>query len=201
MESLCQRFPSVIELVLDNLDDKNLVNCREASRKMSEFLPKGRFFWMRIIKHYSAKFGSFENSWRQVIDKTSVEAIKELALEVQNFFGHSHKSNGFTITKIKQIAPLHIVVEQKNLKLCEHILDRTEDKNPKGDMTLFYTEVSIGSIFWPAPTPLHIAALKGHLQICSLMIGHIDVKEYINMLRNLMLTPLHLYIWLPLLDI
>ena len=51
------------------------------------------------------------------------------------------------------------------------------------------------------PTPLHIAALKGHLQICSLMIGHIDVKEYINMLRNLMLTPLHLYIWLPLLDI
>ena len=36
MESLCKRFPYVIELVLDNLDDKNLVNCREASREMQE---------------------------------------------------------------------------------------------------------------------------------------------------------------------
>ena len=108
---------------------------------MSEFLPKGRLYWIRVIKHYSAKFGSFENSWRQVIDKTSVEVITELAIKVKDFFGCSHKSDGFTITKIKKIAPLHIAVEQENLKLCEHILDRTEEKNPKGDITLFYRGV------------------------------------------------------------
>ena len=113
MENICQRFPYAIELVLDNLDDKNLVNCREASREMSEFLPKGRFYWIRFIKHHSAKFGSFEKSWKQVIDKTSVEVLKELALEVQNFFGRSHKSDGFNITRIKKIAQLHIAIEQE----------------------------------------------------------------------------------------
>ena len=153
MENICQRFPYAIELVLDNLDDKNLVNCREASREMSEFLPKGRFYWIRIIKNCSAKFESFENSWRQVIDKTSVEkswrqvinktsveVIKELALKVQDFFGSSHKSDGFIIASTKKIAPLHIAVEQENLKLCEHILDKTENKNPKGDMTLLSSQ-------------------------------------------------------------
>ena len=109
--------------------------------------------------------------------KTSVEVMKELALEVWNYFGRSHKSDGFTITRNKKIAPLHIVVEQENLKLCEHILDRMKDKNPKADMKLFYRGVFIYRVTY-APTPLHIAAFKGHSQMCSLMIGHIDVKEF-----------------------
>ena len=64
------------------------------------------------------------------------------------------------------------------MKLCEHILHRTEDKNPKGVMMLFFRGVSIGYRVTYAPTPLHIAALKGHLQICSLMIGHNDGKRF-----------------------
>ena len=28
------------------------------------------------------------------------------------------------------------------------------------------------------PTPLHIVALNGHLEICSLIIGHIGVKKF-----------------------
>ena len=64
------------------------------------------------------------------------------------------------------------------MKLCEHILHRTEDKNPKGVMMLFFRGVNIGSRVTYAPTPLHIAALKGHLQICSLMIGHHDGKIF-----------------------
>ena len=185
MKNICHRFPSVIELVLDNLDDKNLVNCREASREMSKFLPKGR---IRIIKHYSAKFESFENSWRQVINKASVEnswrkvinkTSVEVIKEVQDFFGRSHKSDGFIIASTKKIAPLHIAVEQENLKLCEHILDKTENKNPKGDMTLLSSQgVCKGYRVTNAPTPLHVAALKGNFQMCHLIIGHIDVKKF-----------------------
>ena len=70
MESLFQRFPHVIDMVLDKLDDKNLVNYKAASREMSEFLLKERFYWIRIIKHYSAYIGSFQNSWKQVIKNT-----------------------------------------------------------------------------------------------------------------------------------
>ena len=142
-------MPSVIELVLDNLDDKNLVNCREASREMSEFLPKERFYWIRIIKHYSAKFGSFEKSWKQVINKTPIAIIKELAVEVQNFFGlFSHPSVGYKIVNIEKIAPLHNAAIQENLKLCEHTLNKTEDKNPKSDMKIFYKGTCCYSAEW-----------------------------------------------------
>ena len=186
MESLCQRFPHVIELVLDNLNDKSLVNCREASREMFESLPKGRFYWIKIIKHYSATFGSFEDSWRQVIYKTSVEIIKELAVEVQQSFAvHNDLDdllpNDLNIHRRK--APLHIAAERGNLKLCEHILEKTEDKNPSGYMNLIYES-----------TPLHIAAKKGHFTIYSLIMGHIDVNEFeVDPLRNPCYnTPLHL---------
>ena len=40
-----------------------------------------------------------------------------------------------------------------------------------------------------APTPFHIAALKGHLQMCSLMINHIGVKEFDVDIDG---TPLHM---------
>ena len=166
MESLCQRFPNVIELVLDNLDDKSLVNCREASRKMSELLPKGRFYWIRRIKKYNTSFRSFKTSWRQVINKTSVEIIKELAVEVQNFFINHAKYWVYFDTTAKNIAPLHIAAEQGNFKLCEHILKKTEDKNPLGDMHIVYET-----------TPLQLSASKGYFEICSLIMDYIDVNE------------------------
>ena len=182
MESLCQRFPHVIELILDNLDDKNLVNYREASREMSEFLPKERFYWIRIIKHFSAYFGSFKSSWKQAINKTSVEIIKKLALEVQQFFADRDRyletfSSEEKLLNIKNIAPLHIAAEQGNLKLCVHILEKTEDKNPMGDMQLIYET-----------SPLHIAAMNGNFEICSLIMGHIDVNELFKIELD---TPLH----------
>ena len=40
------------------------------------------------------------------------------------------------VVNIKKIAPLHIAAKQENLKLCEHILNKTEDNNPKGDMSI-----------------------------------------------------------------
>ena len=180
MESLFQRFPHIIDMVLDKLDDKNLVNYKAASREMSEFLLKERFYWIRIIKRYSAYFGSFQNSWRQVINKTPVEIIKQLAVEVQEVFARC--SDIFTefpvissqIVFIRDIAPLHIAAEQGNLKLCEHILEKTEDKNPKGHMKMKIGQYKVVD----ALTPLAIAILKGHFEIFSLIMNQISVKKF-----------------------
>ena len=54
-------------------------------------------------------------------------------------------------------------MEQSREKF-KNILDEAEDKNPANQKD--------------GQTPLHIAALKGHLQICSLMIGHNDGKIF-----------------------
>ena len=199
MESLCQRFPHVIKLVLDNVDDKSLVNCREASKKMSEFFPIERFYWIRIIKQYSVYFGSFENSWRKTINKTPVEIIKQLAVEVQEVFSKISKSSCLPlictrIRNIREIAPLHIAAEQGNLKLCEHILEKTEEKNPKGDIKIsgVFNPLSINDGYKViyAPTPLGIAVLKGHFEVCRLITDQISVKDFD--LDKDSETPLHL---------
>ena len=200
MECLCQRFPHLIELVLENLEDNSFVNCKEASREISEFLPKERFYWIRIIKHYNEYFGSFENSWKQVIDKTPVTTIKELAVEVQQVFSKvldissSLPVIGSQIVNIRKIAPLHIAADQGNLKLCEHILEKTEDKNPKGDMEMVYAfnldRLNCNSEEICALTPLGIAALKGHFEICTLIMDQICVEDFKLHLDSE--TPLHL---------
>ena len=200
MECLCQRFPHLIELVLENLEDNSFVNCKEASREISEFLSKERFYWIRIIKHYNEYFGSFENSWKQVIDKTPVTTIKELAVEVQEVFSKVLKISSSLpvissqIVNIREIAPLHIAADQGNLKLCEHILEKTEDKNPKGDIEMVYA-FDIGRFGYCsqeiyALTPLGIAALKGHFETCTLIMDQISVEHFALDMDSQ--TPLHL---------
>ena len=205
MENLCQRFPHVIMLVLDNVDDKSLVNCRKASKEMSEFLPIERFYWIRIIKHYSVYFGSFENCWRKVINKTPVEIIKQLAVEVQEVFFEVSKSSWpplicnilicTRINNIGEIAPLHIAAAQGNLKLCEHILEKTEEKNPKGDIEIVTGVFNPGNVNHGykviyALTPLGIAVLKGDFEVCNLIMDQISVREF--ELELDLETPLHL---------
>ena len=52
------------------------------------------------------------------------------------------------------------------MKLCENILEKTEDKNPKGVMMIngVFNPLSIndGYNVIEGPTPLGIAVLKGH---------------------------------------
>ena len=51
---------------------------------------------------------------------------------------------------------MHIAAERSNLKLCQHIIDRIEDKNPKD----FFGE-----------TPFHWATEKGNFDVCNAPIS------------------------------
>ena len=80
MEILSKRFPLAGELVLSNLDDQSLTTIKESSRDINEFLGNGRFFWIRIIRKYIKNFEGFEESWKEVINKTPVDIVKQLSL-------------------------------------------------------------------------------------------------------------------------
>ena len=99
MDTVWERFQLVSETILNNLDDQSLRNSKEASREISEFLDNGRFFWIRIIEKYKDDFNGFEKSWKEVINKTPTDVLKQLAKSVEKFF----KTYSF-----KQVAPLHI---------------------------------------------------------------------------------------------
>ena len=85
MEELCQRFPSVAQKIMNDIDNETLINFKEASRNTDDFLDKERFYWIRIIKRYNCLIGNLHDVWKKVVKKTPVEIIKELAVAVNQF--------------------------------------------------------------------------------------------------------------------
>ena len=52
MEDLCQIVPLLSQIVLNNLDDQSLANCKIANRELKEFLEDEKLLSIRIIKKY-----------------------------------------------------------------------------------------------------------------------------------------------------
>ena len=82
LDVICKRFPLVEKRILNNLDDQSLTRSKEANREIAEFLDNGKFFWIRIIKKYAGNFEGFEESWKEIIHRTPLDIVKQLALAV-----------------------------------------------------------------------------------------------------------------------
>ena len=91
------------------------------------FLKSERHFWIRIIKKYTDHFEGHEKTWKEVTNKTPIHILQELAIATEEFF---------TFHPFLNLAPLHIAVERGSMQLCQYIIAKTEDKNPKGTMVL-----------------------------------------------------------------
>lgn len=168
MEDLSKRVPMINELILDNLDDKSLINFKEASREINQILDRERFYWIRTMNKHKGNFKEFKKSWKKVISKTPVGNVKQLALAVHHFF------KGISTRHETQWHPLFIAAEQGSLELCEHIIGKTGEQNPKRIKDGF--------------TPVHMAAQEGHMEIYQFLVENLDDK---NPSENDGGTPLH----------
>ena len=86
MEVICNRFPMIAKNIINKLDTITLINCKEASRELNSFLENEKIVWLRIVGLYRGNFIGHEESWKQTIEKDSVDNIKQLALATQKFF-------------------------------------------------------------------------------------------------------------------
>ena len=66
------------------------------------------------------------------------------------------------------------MAERGNLKICQHIIDRFDDKNPK-DLN--------------EETPLHWAASKNHFEVCKLILENVSDRNPKDVRH---ITPLHM---------
>ena len=169
MEDLSKKVPLMNRWILKNVDDKTLVNVKEASQEINQVLVEDRFFWIRMMYKHDGSFKEFQEPWKRVISRTPVGNVKQLALAVHQFF----KDN--PIRHKKQYHPLFIAAKQGSLKLCGDIIKKTGDLNPK--------RMEDGC------TPLHFAAQNGHLEVCKYLALRLEDK---NPGGNDGWTPLHL---------
>ena len=142
MEVLCQRFPLMALKILNHVDDQTLINFKEAGRTNADFLGQERFYWLRIIQRYNYLIGELQEVWKQVVRKTPVEIIKELAVAVHQFpkiVFRKHKAEivsdeqisnmGFVQKIEKQWHPLFIGATCGSVNLCYHIIQKVGLKN------------------------------------------------------------------------
>ena len=113
MEEIFMRFPRVSQRILNNLDNQSLIRSKEVSRVIAEYVENEKFYWIRIIKKYAGNFEGFEESWKEVIRRTPLDIVKQLALTVEEFF------KSYTD---KKVAPLHIVAEKGTFQLFQYII-------------------------------------------------------------------------------
>ena len=145
MDELCQRFPLIVQKIMNHVDNETLINFKEAGRNNATFLEKERFYWTRIIQRYNCLFGKLQDVWAKVIKKTSVEIIKELAVAVHQFpqtmIGYLQYSGrpftelssplDFVLAIEKHWHPLLIGATCGSVNLCSHIIQKVGVKESK----------------------------------------------------------------------
>ena len=119
MDEILIRFPVVGQIILKQLDDKNLVKCRKVSRIWRSFLDNDSLLWRRRIKKYTKNQIEFYEIWNLVTKKVSVHILKDLAMAVEEFF------TLYPTRLENQYSPLHIVAERGNFLLCKYVIGKS----------------------------------------------------------------------------
>ena len=123
-----------------------------------------RFYWVRNIEYQLRGVSMGEISkrrrdlWRKVIKTSPVKIVKEIFKMITTFYKFSIRNRNGTV----KCSPIHIAADLGNLKLCQHIIDRIDDENPK-DLK--------------EETPLHWAAAKDHFDVCKLILENVSDKN------------------------
>ena len=131
---LFKRFPHIGESILNNLDNQSLINCKEASQELSEFLEKERFFWIRILTSYRKHYDTFLDFWKMAVNRTSIKIARHLAVATKTFFTSqettiyntsiNYQINYDTSVTKLMWSPIHVAAGFGNLELIEHILQK-----------------------------------------------------------------------------
>ena len=217
MDVLCQRFPHVAKIILNNLDDQSLIQIMDANREVNDFLSNDRIYWIRVLANYNTNFILFRDSWRRNIYRVPVVKIKELAIAAQYFFKHcqsrldsqwsplhiaahngclefynyiSRKCGCINHVGDNGMTAIHMAANAGHLEIVTFIVDNVPDQNPSSaDPQLFFGDQRHKN---PGNavgfTPLHYAALNGHFKVCKFIIKLLTNKNPGDKTGS---TPLH----------
>ena len=79
MEEIILRFPVIAEQIFDQLDDQNVMKCREICKTWYDVTE--RLQWIRKIQKLTKESKNHQSSWKSVLVKIPIEFLKKLTLE------------------------------------------------------------------------------------------------------------------------
>ena len=165
MEDLGTRFPSLIPMILENVDNQSLVNFKNTSRDLRDCVESERFYWIRIIEKYKGNFEEFSKCWKKVIERTPWQNVRRVALAVEHFFSTYFsndiidiKDSYIFIKRYKQWSPLQIAARSRDPIFLQHVIEKTKSENHKSVTNSL--------------SPLHMAAVEGDLEACELILNN-----------------------------
>ena len=187
-----ERFPTLEEEICNQLDLQSLTAFTQVSKEMFDMRLRRRFYWVSLIQYQLRSMGfeiKIPKVWSKVILKSPMEVVREFFQTIDEFYHFSSKINYILLGQIEigyipiECSPMHIAAERGNFELCEHIIGRLKDKNPKGFL---------------GKTPLHWAVERGHYSVCKLILENNSNK---NPKDDAGITPLHVAAALSHLDL
>lgn len=95
MDNLILRIPYIAQLVFEEVDDKTLVNYKTASESWLSFIGEKKIEWLRIILKYAGNMTEFADHWKQLLHRTPIKIVKEIALIVGEFFSANPKRKDY----------------------------------------------------------------------------------------------------------
>ena len=189
-ENMRMRFPHLFEDIFVLLHSKDLAKGRYINRFLKESLEK--FWWMRKIQfqleemqpQMKNSYPEFNNHWRLVLTKTSLDSLKHLHGCLTRFLYNIAVMNGYNM----YLSPIIVVSAFGDVKLFKEISAICKNAYPKHQsgynlLHIAVLFVNLGTFKVIAEdsdeknpsakngrTPLHMAATRGSLEIFQYMI-------------------------------
>ena len=213
MENICLRFPHIAKKVLQNVDNRTLVNFRNCSKETVYFINGEKFYLFQILQqfwlivdsqeHGYQMSGSFPEYWKKILKNTPLENVEKIVRASIKF------STTFSNQRIIDWSPFHLAASFGNLELykwmeekCRELplIESFEHMNSPVHMSADNGSLEIIKYLLKklvnknprnkkGATPLHFAARNGNFDICLLLIANIGNEK--NPRDNFGITPLH----------
>ena len=168
MEEVLLRFDHLGRNIFEKLDNLTLVKCKEVTRQWNLFIDSKKIGLLKVIK---IKSNAPEEYIKKMLRRLNSDSAKQFANDVCRIYGQFPSGTG----EINPRNPgyycpsttLHYAIRTEHWLICELIVGNILDKNPTVVPTVADSSVTL----------FHLAAENGEIELCKLIIPHINMKN------------------------